>query len=291
MFLLVKTLNQNRPVALCLDQTQLERQFNRCWTEFWNPYLELCEKHARAKAPHPTDKISNEDILAEMRGAIRQIADALTEIRRSQSVVVSAEQPTDLQQFTVQCPFCQKGNEVLMPDRPGETKPTICSVCGSRFNVHMTGTHSVFVRPISAAPTIGVLTRMGGISSTSYEVLSRVGGGLVENWRRFLIETHAWVEPMTLTNLVSMTATASIENGAGTELTADSLCKKIFLRMDATPSPRLSRSMVRAFIKIILSGGAFNWRVKRSRQAIKVSVCASIEPSGWPVLSTGRLNA
>ncbi len=33
------------------------------------------------------------------------------------------------------------------------------------------------------------------------------------------------------------------------------------------------------------------WRVKRSRQAIKVSVCASIEPSGWPVLSTGRLNA
>ena len=216
-----------------------------------------------------------------MRGAIRQIADALTEIRRSQSVVVSAEQPTDLQQFTVQCPFCQKGNEVLMPDRPGETKPTICSVCGSRFNVHMTGTHSVFVRPISAAPTIGVLTRMGGISSTSYEVLSRVGGGLVENWRRFLIETHAWVEPMTLTNLVSMTATASIENGAGTELTADSLCKKIFLRMDATPSPRLSRSMVRAFIKIILSGGAFKfpaeigqttWRTPFSNKLVQIDL-------------------
>jgi phage FluMu protein Com len=154
MFLLVKALNQNRPDALCLDETQLERQFNRCWSEFWNPYLELCKKHVHAKTPHAVTKISNEDILAEMRGAIRQIADALTEIRRSQSVAGGAEQPAELQQFTVQCPFCQNVNEVLIPDRPGETKPAICNVCRSRFNVHMTGAHSVFARPVAAISTI-----------------------------------------------------------------------------------------------------------------------------------------
>ena len=154
MLLLIKTLNQNRPTALCLDVGQLERQFDRCWTEFWTPYVQLCEKHVHAKKPQAAVKVTNEEILTEMRGAFRQFADVLTEIRRNSSVVASGEQSAELQQFTVQCPFCQNGNEVLMPDRPGETKPTICSACGSRFNVHMTGAHSVFVRPISAISTI-----------------------------------------------------------------------------------------------------------------------------------------
>jgi hypothetical protein len=146
-----------------------------------------------------------------------------------------------------------------MPDRPGETKPTICSVCSSRFNVHMTGTHSVFVRAISASSTIGVLPRTEGSSSTAYEVLGHVGSGPFGDWRRFLMETQTWVEPMALPKLVSMTATVSAENEPGTQLTADSLCKKLFLRIDATPSPGINRSMVRIFIKIIFFGGAFQF--------------------------------
>ena len=89
-----------------------------------------------------------------MRGAFRQFADVLTEIRRSSSIIVPVEQSAELQQFTVPCPFCQNGNEVLMPDRPGETKPTVCNSCGARFNAHMTKEHSVFVRAISPVSTI-----------------------------------------------------------------------------------------------------------------------------------------
>ena len=154
MFQLIKTLNQNREEVLCLEENQLEKFFNRCWNDFWNPYLELCKKHAHAKKPQAAVKITNEDILTEMRGAFRQFADALTEIRRSSSVIATEKQPAELQQFTVQCPFCKGGNEVLMPDRPGETKPTICSSCGARFNAHMTGEHSVLVRGISPVSAI-----------------------------------------------------------------------------------------------------------------------------------------
>jgi transposase-like protein len=301
MLLLIKTLNQNRPAALCFDEDQLERQFDRCWNEFWIPYVQLCEKHAHAKKPQAAVRVSNEEILAEMRGAFRQFADVLTEIRRSSSVIAALEQPAELQQFTVQCPFCKSGNEVLMPDRPGETKPTICSSCGARFNAHMTKEHSVFVRAISPASAIrsqlpmiaetvqcpscqekltvelperngetrtplcpkckntiyvhrkmggGVLVRSGGQHS---------GGGLDTDWGSFLSETQSWVEPVALSNLVSITVAVSAENGEGAELTSDGLCKKIFLRMDAAPSSGLSRSMVRIFIKTIFFGGAFHF--------------------------------
>lgn len=307
MFLLVKTLNKNRPSSLFLDETQLERQFNRCWGEFWNPYVDLCNNHARTNTPHAVTAISNEDILAEMRGAIRQIADALTEIRR-QAVMVSDEKSADFQQFNVQCPFCQVGNEVLMPDRPGETKPTICSACGARFNVHMTGAHSVFVRPISSIPTVsthhqlltetvhcptcqgaltvelpdrigetrsplcpncrktvnvhrtgglGVATRMGDNTSIGAPVGTDEGPN--RSWLRFLKETQVWIVPATLPALVLMTETVSIEHTAEEELTPDGLCKKMFLRIDATTSPALSKTMVRTFIKIIFFGGALHF--------------------------------
>jgi DNA-directed RNA polymerase subunit M/transcription elongation factor TFIIS len=150
MLLLVKTLNKNRDEAVRLVEERLDRQFDRCWPEFWNPYVQLCEKHAHAKKPHTAAKatVTNEEILTEMRSAFRQFADVLTEIRRNSVIVPPVEQPAELQQLTVVCPFCQGGNEVLILDRAGETKPTICSNCGGRFNVHMNREHSVLVRGI-----------------------------------------------------------------------------------------------------------------------------------------------
>jgi len=96
----------------------------------------------------------------------------------------------------------------------------------------------------------GVLVRVGGKHSSDEPRT---------DWWRFLSDTQAWVEPATLTNLVSLAEAVSAGVGEGTQLTAASLCKGIFLRMESAPSPGLSRSMVRAFVKHIFSGGAFQF--------------------------------
>lgn len=296
MFLLIKTLNQNRHEALCLAEDQLERQFNRCWSEYWNPYEKLCEKHAFAKKPATATKITNEEILTEMRGAFRQFADALTEIRRNSSAVTSAEQSAELQQFAVQCPFCNGSSEVLMPDHGGATKPTICSSCGKRFNVHMTAEHSAFVRPIAPistiraqlpmiteavqcpncqeALTIELPERPGetrsrfcpkcGNAVNAHRTTTggvRIGGkfnGPNNDWALFLNSTDAWVEPSAVIPFISMAAEASAKSSEGVEVTPDGLSKMIIHRIGADHLG-LAKSMVRPFVKLLFLGGAFQF--------------------------------
>ncbi len=300
MLTLVRTLNKIRPVELCLEEVQLERQFNRCWGEFWTPYLEACQRHLRPHVPSETKAISNEDILAEMRGAIRQIADALTELKRNKSVYVDSDQGETLQQFAVKCPFCERSNEVLIQDRPGQTKPTICSACGSRFNVHMTGAHSVFVRPISPGETMGgpppvvservgcpgcqesfmvdLPVRAGETRTISCPKCNRVvnihrmvtgeffvrSAGIpfqraVENeWKRFLIETQAWIEPEFIPSLISISTEVMALPAESEKLTMYSFRKTISTRLEATRSG-VRRAAVNVYIKLLGMGGAFSF--------------------------------
>ena len=83
---------------------------------------------------------------------------------------------------------------------------------------------------------------------------------MIDNdWCRFLNETKSWIEPVALPKLVSVTAAIFTEQPEGVELSSDSLCKKIFLKIDATPSLGLSRSAVRLFNKVIFFGGVFRF--------------------------------
>jgi hypothetical protein len=150
MLLLVKMLNNNRTPGLNLGNDQLERQFARCWPEFWGPYGRLCERGVQTNGATAAINVTNEEILVEMRGAFRQFGDALTDIQRRSTMNIARDISSDLQEFLVDCPVCKTTNAVLMPDRAGETKPTLCAGCGARFNAHITGSHSVLARPTRA---------------------------------------------------------------------------------------------------------------------------------------------
>lgn len=300
MLLLAKTLNKNRLPAVCLEDAQLERQFSRCWSEFWTPYTELCSRHASSASPVTAPTITNEDILGEMRSGFRQFADALTEVRRG-AALTRTEPSSELQQITVACPKCNAANEVLIPDKPGETRPTICNSCGSRFNVHITGGHSAVVRPVSTLQASGPpqATVSEAVKCPGCETELRVelpnspgetrslvchgcehivyvhrrtdGGVLVrlidqqstiaddDTWLGFLRNTDAWVEPSVLPQLISLTAEASANNSASNQLTPALLCKELFSQIEAAPQRRISRSVARVFVKLVLVGGGFQF--------------------------------
>ena len=300
MFQLLEMLNKSRSVESRLIDIKLQKQCGMYWPEFWKEYLILSQNnHPAKKSPHPAH-FPPDDFISEVRGTLRQIAIELSEMRRLQPEQIPQ------QEFTAQCPVCEKSIVVSMPDRPGETKPVVCDTCRSRFNVHVKGPHPAFVRliekgaqvisTISAAPptlietvncpqcqeilSVEISDEIGSTrtikcSNCNTEVnIHRLETGKiyarVENklstgtptgihlWQ-FLKQTDAWVRPEMLFYLVPLTIQASSEKSDGEALTPDSLCKRIFLRMDAGTPAGINRTVVRYFIKLLFLGRAFKF--------------------------------
>jgi hypothetical protein len=306
MFLLIKTLNKYRQDVLRLGDNQLEKFFDHFWSGFWNPYVQLCEKHSHTKKPQTTIKITNEDILNEMRGAFRQFGEALTELRSAQFE----------RSFNVICPAFQNENEVVMPDHAGATKPAVCNVCGSNFNVHVNQSHAAFARAIA------IRTKPKPVFSSSVEmvhcpicqtrlsvelpknygatrilpcvkcnstvfvnrtvdgVFARLGktllpDGPTANWQDFLYETQTWVEPSALITLISISVDVSVKKLSA--LSPDGLRKEIILLIEKEHSSILGKTLVRSFIKLMMVGGAFKF-------------VGGTEP-GWQTLFTNALDS
>ena len=153
IFSIVKVLNSLQEEGpLRLKDGQLAKQFDLCWPGLWESYLNL---RSTSGSTQDARVITRDEIVGEVRGALRQIADTLLELRKGMTVARRPEIEEPLQRFDVLCPHCNSPAAGLLPNRAGQTKPIICEKCGGRFNVHTTGAGSVFVRAISVEPTIG----------------------------------------------------------------------------------------------------------------------------------------
>ena len=146
---IIKVLNSGQEEKFQLNDAQLAKQFERCWPELWQPYLELRRSSPIARS---MPAISRDEVIVEVRGALRQIAGTLLEMRKGMATTVAQESAESLQRFDVECPFCGAPAAALMPARAGQTKPLICEKCEGRFNVHTTDARTAFVRAISTPP-------------------------------------------------------------------------------------------------------------------------------------------
>ena len=185
-----------------------------------------------------------------MRGAFRQFADALTELRRGQRELplaptrfpmasqpqLTSTLPTSLE--TLKCPVCLELVSVEMPEYIGATRVVRCNNCNNSVYIHRNAGR-VFAR-----------------------VTKPAADGLAGDWQHFLMDTQSWVDLSALNGLVSATVKALSEIKSEGSLTPDSLCKRIFAHVDAEPSLGFSRTTARSFVKLIFFGRAFQFGVE-----------------------------
>lgn len=116
-----------------IDETNLFKLYEMVWPSLWVGYSRICSESPSA-APAP-DPISPNELYLEVRSALRQIVEAISENKNTPEEVV------------FDCPNCKLPNTVPIRRRGGETVRVFCARCGLPFNAHIDSQGVPFTRP------------------------------------------------------------------------------------------------------------------------------------------------